>query len=87
MLYYVLLGLCFALVGIAGLQFIYMFYIDRLDRERKKRIVELERRCKELSAKLSQAEYRIAEQKEVIENLDVFDGHGEETWADVIEEN
>ena len=87
MLYYVLLGLCFALVGIAGLQFIYMFYIDRLDRERKKRIVELERRCKELSLKLSQAEFRIAEQKEVIENFEVYDSHGEETWADVIEES
>ena len=87
MLYYVLLGLCFALVGIAGLQFIYMFYIDRIDRERKKRIVQLERQCKELSLKLSQAEFRIAEQKEVIESLEVFDGHGEETWADVIEES
>ena len=87
MLYYVLLGLCFALVGIAGLQFIYMFYIDRLDRERKKRIVELERRCKELSLKLSQAEFRIAEQKEVIENFEVYDSQGEETWADVIEES
>ena len=87
MLYYVLIGLCFALVGIAGLQFIYMFYIDRLDHERKKRIVELERRCKELSLKLSQAEFRIAEQKEVIESLEVYDGRGEETWADVIEES
>ena len=87
MLYYVLLGLCFALVGIAGLQFIYMFYIDRLDRERKKRIVELERRCKELSLKLSKAEFRIAEQKEVIENFEVYDSQGEETWADVIEES
>lgn len=87
MLYYVLIGLCFALVGIAGLQFTYMFYIDRLDRERKKRIVELERRCKELSLKLSQAEFRIAEQKDIIENLEVYDGRSEETWADVIEES
>ncbi len=86
MLYYVLIGLCFVLVGVAGLQFMYMFYIDRLDGERKKRIVELERRCKKLSLQLSQAESKIAEQKEAIENLDLYDSKGEETWADVIEE-
>ena len=39
MLYYVLIGLCFSLIGVAALQFMYMFYID-LDRERKKRIVK-----------------------------------------------
>lgn len=84
MLYYVLIGLCLALVGVAGLQFMYMFYLDRLDRERKKRIIELEYRCKHLSARLAEAKNRIAEQDEIIEGLEV--GTDEEAWADVLEE-
>lgn len=87
MLYYVLIGLCLALVGVAGLQFMYMFYIDRLDRERKKRLVELEHRCKDLSLRLAEAEFRIAEQNEIIAAPNVYESQGEEAWADVIEES
>lgn len=87
MLYYVLIVLCLSLLGVAGFQLTYMFYLDRLDRERKKRITELEQRCKRLYAKLDAAERRIEEQEEVIENLEVLHGLHEEAWADVIEEN
>lgn len=87
MLYYVLIGLCLSLVGVSGLQLMYMFYLDRIDRERKKRLVELEYRCKGLQAKLMEAERRIEEQEQTIENLEVFHSRHEELWADVIEEN
>ncbi len=87
MLYYVLIGLCLSLVGVAGLQFMYLFYLDRIDQERKKRIVELERRCAELNSKLNHAQKRIDDQDELIENLEVFHHRHEEVWADVIEEN
>lgn len=87
MLYYVLIGLCFSLLGVAGLQLMYLFYLDRMDRERKKRIVELESRCKELVARLSNAQNTIVEQEEKIENLEVFQNRHEEAWADVLEEN
>ena len=86
MLNYVLIGLCFALVGVAGLQFMYMFYLDRLDNERKKRIVELERHCKELSVRLAEAEDRIGRQNAIIEDFETDIGQSEETWADVLEE-
>ena len=86
MLYYVLIGLCFALLGVAGFQFMYMFYLDRLDRERKKRLCELEHRCKDLSARLAEAEKRIAKQDEIIEGLEVYNGQSEDAWADVIED-
>ncbi|MGD9587474.1 MAG: hypothetical protein AB7Q37_09685 [Pyrinomonadaceae bacterium] len=87
MLSYILIGLCFSLVGVAGLQLMYMFYLDRLDRERKKRLAELERRVRELKKLLAAARHRIDEQDELIESLELF-GHGrEEAWADVIEEN
>lgn len=87
MLYYVLIGLCFALVGVAGLQFIYMFYLDGLDRERKKRIVELEHRCKTLSSRLAKAEFRIGEQEEMINGFTIDQDQDEEAWADLIEES
>ncbi|MGD9563443.1 MAG: hypothetical protein AB7F88_15600 [Pyrinomonadaceae bacterium] len=87
MLYYVLIGLCLSLVGVAGLQLTYLFYLDRLDRERRKRLVELEHRCRSLSAQLSAARSRIEEQDLLIENLEVLHQRYEEVWADVIEEN
>jgi hypothetical protein len=87
MLYYVLIGLCLSLVGVAGLQLMYLFYLDRLDGERKKRIVELEHGCRDLSAKLDAARSRIEEQEELIENLEVLHRQQEEVWADVLEEN
>ena len=87
MLYYVLIGLCFSLVGVAGLQLTYLFYLDRVDRERKKRLAELEHRCNDLFSKLSAAHRVIEEQKERIENLEVLNNRNEEVWADVLEEN
>lgn len=87
MLYYVLIGLCFSLLGVAGLQLMYLFYLDRMDLERKKRIVELEERCKELTRRLQTASNTILEQEERIENLEVFQHRNEEAWADVLEEN
>ncbi len=87
MLYYVLIGLCFSLVGVAGLQLTYLFYLDRVDRERKKRLAELEHRCSDLFSKLSAAHSVIDEQNERIENLEVLNNRKEEIWADVLEEN
>jgi len=86
MMWYVLIGLSLSLAGVAGLQFFYLIYLERIDREQKKRIQELERHSKHLSKRLSQAEQQIAEQDEILENiLDEFED-GEEVWADVIED-
>jgi len=63
----------------------YMFYLDRLDRERKKRLHELEIRCKELGRRLSDAESRIAEQDQLIEALYLAPDDGE-VWADVLDD-
>jgi len=85
-MWYVLIGLSLSLAGVAGLQFFYLIYLERIDREQKKRIQELERHSKHLSKRLSQAEQQIAEQDEILENiLDEFED-GEEIWADVIED-
>ena len=71
--------------GVAGLQMMYMFYLDRLDRERKKRVHHLEIRCKELGIRLAEAETRIAQQEQLIEALYTESDDGE-VWADVIDD-
>lgn len=81
---YLLIGLCLVLVGVVGLQFSYLFYVDRLNRERRKYLKVLEQRCSDLTARLKQTEHRIAEQDEILET--VYGTKENEAWADVIEE-
>ncbi len=83
---YVLIGLALSLAGVAGLQFFYMIYLERMDKDQKKRLRHLEMQCSYLTRKLKNAEAQIADQTKIIES--VFDDFEEETeiWADVIEE-
>ena len=83
MLSYVLIGLSLALTGVAGLQLMYMFYLDRVDKERKKRIAELERKCRTLTRRLEDAERRIEEQDATIATLYEED---DDRWADVLDD-
>jgi hypothetical protein len=84
MLIYALICLSFALLGIAGLQFTYLFYLDRVDKERKKLIQQLEVECRRLSHRLAEAESRVAEQDLILNKLLIESG--DEMWADIIEE-
>ncbi len=84
MMLYILIGLSLSLAGVAGLQFFYMIYLERIDREKKRRIYELERHSKQLSVRLSEAERQIARQNLLLENM--IDEVEEEIWADVIED-
>lgn len=86
MILYILIGLCFSLLGAAGVQFVYLFYLGRLDVERKKRVAELEQTRKELLALLAEARTVIASQEQTIHDLETFRGRGEEAWADIIED-
>jgi hypothetical protein len=88
-MWYVLICLCLSLAGVAGLQFFYMVYLERIDRERKKRIYELERHVKYLSGRLEDAEFQLADQNTLLKEVyDEFEDENEEeeVWADVIEE-
>ena len=85
MLIYILITLCLALSGVAGFQLTYMFYLDRLDKERKKRIHDLESKCQSLSARLSDAEDRIEQQNRMIDAL-YNEMDDAEHWADVIDD-
>ena len=86
MLLVALIGLLFVLVGIVGLQFSYMFYLDRLHIERKKHIHELEHKCNQLSDRLARAEDRLAEQDRLLETTYPGLRKDDEVWADVIED-
>ena len=86
MLMYALIGLSLVLTGIAGLQFTYMFYIERVYRERQKYIRTLERRYARLSERLAAAERRVDEQNALLETIQPGLSTADEAWADVIEE-
>ena len=85
MLLYVLIGLCLSLAGVAGLQLMYMFYLDRLDKERKKRLHELEIECRRLSTRLAEAKREIASKNELLA-VAYPEFEDEEAWADVIDD-
>ena len=86
MMWYVLIGLSLSLAGVAGLQFFYMIYLERVNREQKKRVYELERHSRRLSKRLGEAEQQINQQNEILETM--FDETAEEEiWADVIEDD
>ena len=82
---YVLIVLLLVLVGVAGLQFTYLFYADRLDIERRKHLRDLERRAKELRSQLDVAEQKIAEQHALLERLVPEYIAEDDVWSDVIE--
>lgn len=90
MMLYVLIGLSLSLAGVAGLQFFYMIYLERIGREQKKRIYELERHARQMSRRLNDAEKQVVRQSEVLETMfdeaEVEAGEEEEIWADVIED-
>ena len=88
MMLYILIGLSLSLTGVAGLQFFYMMYLEHIDREQKKRIHELEYHCKTLSNRITEAEAKIKEQSNLLENIfeEFGEAEEEEVWADVIED-
>lgn len=84
MMTYILIGLSLSLVGVTGLQFFYLLYLERINREQKKRIYELERHSRYVSKRLGEAEKQIDDQNEILKS--VFDESEEIVWADVIED-
>lgn len=84
MLLYILICVALTLAGVTGLQFTYMFYLERIDGERRKRVVELERQCRHLTSRLADAERQLSEQRRLLEN--VYPELEDEVWADVIDE-
>ena len=85
MLPFVLIGVSLVLLGVVGLQFMYLFYLDTVFRERKKYLHQLERRSDQLSQQLEAANKKIAEQNELLEAA--YPRTLDEVWAEVIDEH
>lgn len=86
MLMYALIGLSFVLVGIVGLQFTYLYWVDRIYRERRKYLKDLENRYAQLAVRLEQTERRVTEQDELLDIVYPEHGKIDENWAEVIED-
>jgi len=87
MLDVILIGISLVLVGVAGLQFSYMFYLDRMHRDRKTYVRHLERRNIRLAEKLEAAEQQIAEQTAILAEVCPEYIFEDEPWAEIIEES
>lgn len=74
------------LIGIVGLQFTYLFFVDRMFKERKRYLCDLEKQNMRLSSKLAAAKRRIEEQSELIETFLPDVGSEDGSWADIIED-
>jgi hypothetical protein len=82
---FLLIGLVLVLVGVSGLQFSYMFYVDRLNRARSRHLRDLERRCLRLTESLDAARSTIAERDDLIRRYFADGAEGEDVWAEVID--
>jgi hypothetical protein len=83
---YVLIGIALSLLGVAGLQFMYLTWLEQVNRSNKKRIVELEHRCMYLNDRLFQSELDVKNHADILaeHNLTISDEETDEIWADVI---
>ncbi len=102
MLVYVLICISLTLAGLSIVELLYLFYLERIERERRTKIIELEQKCKLLTERLKRAELRLQEQTIVIEELSkkqsnqemedaefeiVLEEDPDEEWAEFIEDS
>lgn len=83
---YVLICLSLSLAGVAGLQFFYLTYLERMDKENRRALRETERENRRLKQRLFDAELQITEQSKMLEAVYEDSGDEDEIWADVIED-
>ena len=86
MLMYFLIGLSLVLLGIVGLQFSYLFYVDRIYQQRRAYLRDLESKHARLTERLEAAERRIADQNDLLADIYPELGNEEEVWAEVIDD-
>ncbi len=86
MLIFALICLSLSLTGVAGMQFFYLLYLERVGKEYKKRVRELEKTCFSLSNRLERAENMIRLRSRSVEETDEEFTSDEEVWADIIDD-
>lgn len=85
---YVLICLCLSLAGVAGLQFFYLAYMEKIEKLTRQNLRDSERQNRHLKQRLLDAEIQIAEQARLLEAAyNPIESEDEEMWADVIEDH
>lgn len=83
MLTFAIICLAFTLIGVVGLQFTYLFYVDRINKSQKRHIKQLERRIASLRTKLTDADRVIDEYYETLAAANIYTDT-EPEWDDII---
>lgn len=86
MLMYALIGLSLILVGVVGLQFSYLFYVDRIYGERRRYLKALEKEHARMLKRLKETERRVADQDRLLGILHSGTDLADDAWAEVIED-
>lgn len=83
---YILIGISLSMLGVAGLQFLYLTWLEQVNRSNKKRITELEKRCMYLNDRLFESELEVKHHAEILaeHNISLEPEENEEVWADII---
>lgn len=84
MLLYVVICAALAMAGIAGLQFFYLAYLERVGNQLKRRIHELERHNTALFHRWQEAEHQLQSYRSL--EADVLVEDEEEIWSEIIED-
>lgn len=81
---YVLICVALAMSGVAGLQFFYLAYLERIGKQHKRRVTELERQNAVLYHRWQDSE-RILANYQTLEATDILE-ETEEVWSEIIED-
>jgi hypothetical protein len=83
---YVLILIALSLLGVAGLQFMYLTWLEQVNRSNKKRIIELEHRCMYLNDRLFESELDVKHHAHILaENNIILEAEEiDEVWAEII---
>jgi len=85
---YVLIIVSLALAGLTAMQFFYMILLEKRDREQKKRIQSLEKRCLQLAGRINRNDGRVSTDRSPDEKAEVDSDTPIEVdiWIDVLDE-
>jgi hypothetical protein len=83
MLLYVVICVALAMAGVAGLQFFYLAYLERIGNQLKRRIQELERQNAVLYHRWQDAEHQL-NSYQALDAEEIYED--EEVWSEIIED-
>ena len=79
---YVVICIALSMAGVAGLQFFYLAYLEKVSKHQKRRLAELERQSAVLYHRLQDAERQLSSYQDLAAEEVVE----EEVWSEIIED-